>query len=107
MAAKQKPDAPKHPELSATEVQERLWSEPGGDEDALREAKTGNNDDNIDESDLVAEETPGDTIERISDPRISRSVLGPDEKVGSENAGKNKGLGNEGRFSEKGDGERK
>lgn len=35
-------------------------------------------------------------------PGKDKSVLGPDEKVGSENAGKNKGLGNEGRFSQKG-----
>ena len=58
------------PELSPEEVQERVWSNPGGEELALREAKTGTDADVDNQSDAVARETPGDTIKRISDPHI-------------------------------------
>lgn len=103
MAAKQGTRELKHPQLSPEEVQDRVWSAPGGDENALREAKTGTDADVDNQGDLVSEETPSDTLKRISDPSLKKSVLGPDEKVGSENAGKNEGLGDEGRFSERGD----
>jgi hypothetical protein len=75
-------------ELSPSEVQDRVWSSPGGEELALREAKTGPDADVDNQSDLVARETPGDTVRRISDPALDKSVLGPGSKVGSKNAGK-------------------
>jgi hypothetical protein len=51
-------------------VQERLWRHPGGDELALREAKTGADADVDNQSHKVAEETPPDNLKRISDPHI-------------------------------------
>jgi hypothetical protein len=65
--AEKHPDA--RPELSPKEVQDRLASRPGGDEDALRETKDGHDAD-IANSEATARETPGDTIQHISDPTI-------------------------------------
>jgi hypothetical protein len=61
-----------HPKLSAQDVQRRLASEPGGEELALREAKAGTDADIDDQSDEVARETPGDTVQRISDPTLKK-----------------------------------
>lgn len=58
------------PELSSDEVQERVWRQPGGDELALREAKTGTDADVDNQSDKVEEEVPPENLKRISDPHI-------------------------------------
>src|SRR5690606_37755168 len=81
------------PELAPRQVNERVASRPDGDERALQEARTGVDADIDNQSDAVARETPGDALKRLSDPRPQTSVLGLDDKVGSENAGKNEGLG--------------
>ena len=68
------------------QVSKRIWSHPGGEEQALREAKTGVDADVDDKTDEVEREVPAENIERISDPSIKDgSVLGPDEDVGKEN----------------------
>lgn len=103
---KQNRRPPERPEMSPEEVQDRVWSHPGGDELALREAKTGVDADVDNRSEEVAEETPKRTLDKISDPAAKKSVLGPDSMAGSENAGKNEGLGEGGRFSERGDKQR-
>ena len=64
--------AAEHPKLSSQEVQQRLASEPGGEELALREAKAGTDADIDNQSDEVARETPGDTVRRISDPTLKK-----------------------------------
>jgi hypothetical protein len=68
MAHEKRPE--QRPELSSKEVQERLWGQPGGEELALREAKTGTDADVDNQSDKVAEETPPENLKRISDPHI-------------------------------------
>ena len=95
------------------DVQRRLWSQPGGgDLQALRDARMGSEGITDNHSDETAAETP-ETTRRLSDPHIyteeekrsggDGSVLGPDAAVGSENAGRNEGLGSGGRFSESGE----
>ena len=58
------------PELSSDDVQERVWSRPGGEELALREAKTGAEADVDGQSEAVEQETPAENIRRISDPTL-------------------------------------
>lgn len=69
MPREKRPD--ERPELSPAEVQDRVWRQPGGDELALREAKTGTDADVDNQSDKVAEETPPENLRRISDPHIA------------------------------------
>ena len=111
-------DTPNPPPTPAGEPMpdliKRTWSQPGGEAMALREARTGSDADSEGFDELVAAETP-ETTRHLSDPHIhseedttkegvdrATSVLGSDEQVGGENAGKNQGVGTEGRFSEKG-----
>ncbi len=68
MSREKRPE--ERPELSPAQVQERVWREPGGEELALREAKTGSDADVDNQSDAVAAETPAENLRRISDPRI-------------------------------------
>jgi hypothetical protein len=58
------------PELSPDQVQDRVWRQPGGEELALREARTGSDADVDNQGDRVAEETPRENLRRISDPHI-------------------------------------
>jgi hypothetical protein len=96
------------PRSSIPETEKRLWREPGGELEAMRESKMGANGETEGHSELVTDETP-ETTRHLSDARIMPharrrpgSVLGPDAKLGSENKGRNQGLGNGGRFSERG-----
>ena len=69
MPREKRPEA--RPELSPEEVQERVWSEPGGEELALREAKTGVDADVDNQSQQVEDETPPENLRRISDPSLN------------------------------------
>jgi hypothetical protein len=64
------------PELSSAEVQDRVASQPGGEEMALRATKTGTNGDADSQSDAVAAEVPAENIRRISDPHIKPKKAG-------------------------------
>jgi hypothetical protein len=56
--------------MSPAEVRKRLWSEPGGDEEALREAKSSAPEgDTDDHSDETGAETP-ETTKHLSDAHI-------------------------------------
>jgi hypothetical protein len=65
------------PEMSPAEVRKRLWSEPGGDEEALREAKSlGPGDITEDHSEETAAETP-ETTKHLSDAHIDEPGKAP------------------------------